>query len=574
MAGDEDCWGVFGDDDDDSSASDDGGARNETALDSANGPSASISAAAKDIALFLTKSFLHDDSSIQLHHRLIHCHDDQDQKKGETEFDANEWQSQISQKLKARGMALSSKTRDHKLERTDTTILFCTSANTDLAGYADALRAVVPGGWALFYHQGSNFDFDACDILDEALWDVENTSDIFSTDDDINVCTKVWAIRKREGLLNSLSCTWKTGSHGTKEGRLYERSVISDTTVGRSAYERSFPHYHSNSMTVHSKRKAIHALQKYGFCVIRDIVPTTDVQEWREAVLSDMDAAIQVLSKDRNVNLLEPGKTGADPVSYRELAMREDLRVDLRYGPSMKRLRHQQRHQQQGDSDNSNNTIRNHPALLEVAQSAMNPKGEHFSGNFGRWNFGGHGPDGTPQPMTVGEIAAVISCRGCADQAIHADTPHLFEHMNCLPPHYINLFFPAVDHTLTTQSGEEGAITMEFNGDTPVGGTAFVAESHKLDVCERLMDDDNRQERLRRITRPSLNMGDALLFDCRVLHFGLANNSSCPTSSNDNANSDENIDGRRPLLYMNLTHSWFSDPKNWDDRERLFPVLD
>ena len=27
---------------------------------------------------------------------------------------------------------------------------------------------------------------------------------------------------------------------------------------------------------------------------------------------------------------------------------------------------------------------------------------------------------------------------------------------------------------------------------------------------------------------------------------------------------------RRPLLYVNFMHTWFHDPKNWDDNERLF----
>ena len=31
-----------------------------------------------------------------------------------------------------------------------------------------------------------------------------------------------------------------------------------------------------------------------------------------------------------------------EPLSYREMAMREDLRVDLRYGPAMESLRHSQ----------------------------------------------------------------------------------------------------------------------------------------------------------------------------------------------------------------------------------------
>ena len=152
-------------------------------------------------------------------------------------------------------------------------------------------------------------------------------------------------------------------------------------------------------------------------------------------------------------------------------------------------------------------------------------------------------------PLKVGEVGAVISLPGAANQAIHADTPHLFEHLD-LPPHYSNLFIPVVDEKSKINVEEE------FTGDTHLGGTAFVLESHKLENCERLMNEENRDERDLFTIRPSLCVGDALIFDCRVLHFGMANMSK--TSQ------------RRPLLYVNLTHTWFVDPKNWEDREKLF----
>ena len=40
--------------------------------------------------------------------------------------------------------------------------------------------------------------------------------------------------------------------------------------------------------------------------------------------------------------------------------------------------------------------------------------------------------------------------------------------------------------------------------------------------------------------------------------------------NNDDA-ADAN-EGRRPMLYVNLSHSWFHDPKNWDDRKGIFDV--
>ena len=63
------------------------------------------------------------------------------------------------------------------------------------------------------------------------------------------------------------------------------------------------------------------------------------------------------------------------------------------------------------------------------------------------------------------------------------------------------------------------------------------------------------EQMLRHLVRPSLQLGDVVLFDCRILHFGLANNSQ---------------DIERPLLYTNMTHAWFLDPKNWNDQQSIF----
>mmetsp|Transcript_8521 Transcript_8521/g.17769 ORF Transcript_8521/g.17769 Transcript_8521/m.17769 type:complete len:105 (+) Transcript_8521:1802-2116(+) len=104
-----------------------------------------------------------------------------------------------------------------------------------------------------------------------------------------------------------------------------------------------------------------------------------------------------------------------------------------------------------------------------------------------------------------------------------------------------------------------------------MGGTALVHGSHKLSVSAMLLSDDgdestvlHRKEVLQLKTiRPSLDVGDVVIFDNRTLHYGLAN-TSCSESAE---NSDT---GRRPLLYLNVTQSWFHDPKNWDNFSKIF----
>jgi ectoine hydroxylase-related dioxygenase (phytanoyl-CoA dioxygenase family) len=66
-----------------------------------------------------------------------------------------------------------------------------------------------------------------------------------------------------------------------------------------------------------------------------------------------------------------------------------------------------------------------------------------------------------------------------------------------------------------------------------------------------------------RLVRPHLNTGDALIFDCRILHFGLSNWSHLKRESG--AEKDWRI-----MMYVNYHQQWFQDPKNWNDAARLF----
>jgi ectoine hydroxylase-related dioxygenase (phytanoyl-CoA dioxygenase family) len=171
----------------------------------------------------------------------------------------------------------------------------------------------------------------------------------------------------------------------------------------------------------------------------------------------------------------------------------------------------------------------------------MNPRASlelDVSGNWGRFNFDSSVP-GTYQDIRVGRLGAIISLPGAAEQALHTDTPHLFEIDSHLPPHYINVFAP------TTDSADG------------VGQTAFVHASHRLNTASRLLSPTSSLEKAWHgaLVRPRLEPGDVLLFDCRILHFGLAN---------------ESASTERPILYTNITLNWFTDPKNWDNKRRIF----
>ena len=328
-----------------------------------------------------------------------------------------------------------------------------------------------------------------------------------------------------------------------------------------------------------TKRRAVQALQKHGYCILGGLLtsPPHDCGcRMGAAVLEDVHAAARILlSQQHPVDLYQPWHTSSsssahhdEPAVYRELSMREDFRMDLRDGPALRRMR--QKECGENAAANQSRTLtaqdhstpeflRGHPDVLEICRRVMNPvvndkqQQQLAVGNMGRYNFGGSGPDGSFQDLRVGPVGGIVSLPGAADQALHADTPHLFEHLECLPAHYINAFTPGCP-------SHDG-----------VGQTAFVHGSHRLDVTARYnqsemaaaagagdMDDTKasaKEELWKLLVRPQLEPGDVLLFDCRILHFGMAN---------------ESKDIERPLLYCNMTMHWFHDPKNWDNERPIF----
>ena len=144
-------------------------------------------------------------------------------------------------------------------------------------------------------------------------------------------------------------------------------------------------------------------------------------------------------------------------------------------------------------------------------------------------------------------LGAVVSLPGSIggpeqqqDQVLHVDTEHLCEHTH-LPPHYLAMFLPALHMTAS-----------ELAGSHTVGQTAFVAGSHRSQVARQIavlgVDEAHRGRwaitggQQYGIIRPHCKAGDVILFDARILHFGIANHSNV----------------ERPLLFVNFARPWFS----------------
>ena len=494
-------------------------------------------------------------------------------------------------------------------------------------------RSIVPGGHAIlilmskhpFPNSKSYETLLVSYGFHPSIWDISNASLLHSMNISVSKMSTVnsnetssindpiqtfniLSLPKRYCLMNQSSCEWKEKRNDWIQ---YEYDILQATTIPLSAQERLYQLQHNLSspmiriLDTSSIQKASNALSKYGFCIIRDLYDTKDIQQWADAACHDLKQAIHILKEKYDINLLYPHCNQHNILSYKELAMREDLRVDIRDGPQIRQLRIDRQHE----------SMQTHPSIIQIVTQTFHPtrisdpKGPQSSlpsstsstssreqplyrGNFGLWNFNGSGPDAPPQPPKAHPFGFVVSMPGCACQAIHADTPHLFENVDTIPPHYMNLFISGRKHLIKSASPknnnnpeeeeeDEFDFDSEWTGNSLIGGTAFICESHRLSKCAMLTtanadsgindssldhlgvttNKEQREEMYKRIIRPSLSGGDALLFDCRILHFGLANRSMCDVT---------NTNGWRPMLYSNLTTSWFTDPKNWDDRQCLF----
>ena len=622
MSDEEDAFAAFGSD---SEQSDDDGENIDVAgASSGSSDSIQLERAADAAVLHITTTFLSQRKSTHLSNRYVAL------------SPSSVGSATFMQRLTSRGVKIVSPDVTSDDAIADAGVLFydnrCAGDDTVRKENERKIRRdLVKGGFLLICllssgEQSRRNDtsevLNACCAFSSLVYDVENAKLIHSRHDGQSECIVI-AVTKRPCPTNSISCPWKdlhaavptNMAHRVGETSLeHEQAIAAKATITRTAEEmRSIRDKKYPGLSDESIRAAVRSMQMYGFVVLNNIFdPETQTQPWGDMTLQDFSKAAEIIKDRDKVDVLNPGRDGMnDPLNYREMAMREDLRVDLRDGPSMHALRVEENKKaykelgldlkidtdedkgpailtssQEGTVDGS---IRFHPSILRIARALFNPHAEEdtsgdntaiklYSGNFGRWNFGGAGPDGTPQPLRVGQVGTVISLPGSGDQAMHADTPHLFEHIDCLPCHYANLFTPG--------KAQEGILDEDgcFTGGTHAAGTSFVYGSHRLSVTAEMTaegapdaekgssifsaasSESNERVMHLRMIRPSLEMGDALIFDTRILHQGLGNTSR---PNNDAADANE---GRRPMLYVNLTHSWFHDPKNWDDRKGIFDV--
>lgn len=421
-----------------------------------------------------------------------------------------------------------------------------------------------PGGLLLFILPSTSNDDHTQSFIDERKWILEATEHRSNY-----LCI---LLRKRAVSINETGAIYWTSN----PSRLpHERSLVHTITTSLTTAEQE-----EQVFTAQTHRKIVETLRTYGICIIANLYSADRLHAHKQAALDDMQSIINTLQQAHDIDLLQVDPVKAEQQkleNYRELSMREARRVDIRstlclssldptahIWPSLPATTASSEGMlpaKEAGTLPASAALSQHPGLLSTLHQVLCPNYPSIesSGNWGRWNFDGTGPE-TPTPIVIGRPGCVMSFPGCVDQTIHADTAHLFDVQ--LPPHYINLFLP-VSSSLDfhTRQGELEGYS--------IGQTAFVIGSHELKVSAEIMAKQNESELLTRLIRPQLQPGDALLFDCRILHFGLANQ-YVSSSGKEEAEQVQNQQQWRPLLYVNYHRDWFEDPKNWDNRRSVF----
>jgi hypothetical protein len=519
---DEDCWDAFGSDDE-----------NDDYKEEADNPSNPHTPNnLTQIAQYLTQLFVRRNSQIRLEQRhvlvwLPHSVN------GEEESAYVSIQSTIRQ----REIKVTTVQSFEQIQKITCYVdaLVCLNLICNSAEIKEVINEVVcPGGTVILPR-------DLFDQHNDLLHSPEHFESVCTLSNPIHlvlVAQQTKAVR-----VHASACPWLPSSHSVKE----EEDRLNHATVCLSNHE-SFNH----CLTTSSIQKAVQSMQQHGYCIIPRLLNQTECLEWGRAVLESVHQAAHILLERDGVDIYHPHSSRSEPQSYKEMSMREDLRMDIRQGPALSRIRHDK-----GDAKHGNQSVvvnaslegyndeiflRGHVGLLEIVRRTMNPRDENlYKGNIGRWNFGGSGSDGSFQDLRLSPVGGIVSLPGAADQALHADTPHLFENIPNLPAHYINIF----------------ASCTEFQDN--VGGTAFVHGSHNLDFTAKYCGDSTYSADNSKVfpflVRPCLTVGDVVLFDCRILHFGLAN-------------ASENTE--RCICYTNTWQNWFHDTKNWDLNRAIF----
>ena len=272
-----------------------------------------------------------------------------------------------------------------------------------------------------------------------------------------------WMVRQRKIIrVHATTCPWlSSSSHSLRLQR--EEEHLQLATVDLSAHEIrvSTTTVPAIMITEPMIQKSVRNIQQYGYCILPKVLAPSPCYAWGRAVLECVHDAAHILKHRDHIDLYNPQSSQADPASYQELSMREDLRLDLRHGPALDKIRQKQQcYHNNTDNENNNDDddvgaertkqkriignksivvssstqqdgtgiefLRGQSSLLEIILRTMNPHNDTddtndnddsnnklklWLGNIGRWNFNGCGNDGSYQNLRLSPVGGIVSLR-------------------------------------------------------------------------------------------------------------------------------------------------------------------
>jgi len=344
--------------------------------------------------------------------------------------------------------------------------------------------------------------------------------------DKLLATSSVSYLRKTSIQINTTAGTTKNNTVSAID-LTAERLRVESAVVYRSANERAA----GSVLSSRSHKAAVMALQTQGLCIIPSYFPQQVITDGGTSAVQDVQNAVRRLESDPINMRLTPSPP--DDADYSEYATR-DTQFVRGHGDKYTLSRGSQMNTY---AQSHGNDLRHNPHLLRVLEDVVLPpelienetkKEKRKAQTMLRRS------SSLLESHEVGAVVAMPGAGRTVDQTIHVDTEHLYEHVH-LPPHYVVMFLPSLN-------------TKEELEDS-VGQTAFVTGSHVSSVARNITKDGKMEAHRIRweldgIVRPHCRAGDVVLFDARILHFGIANASA---------------DVFRPLLFVNYTRPWFSD---------------
>ena len=161
-----------------------------------------------------------------------------------------------------------------------------------------------------------------------------NSNNITATTSTSDCNIIITYFNKNRCEIDTIPCnTWLTSKEYNHSIDI-EKNNVELATIPISAYE-----INSKELSEISINYGVNALNEYGYCIIPNQLNKEKSIQYGETLQKDLSCASKILKENDNINIYNPYESLNDIKSYKELSMREDYRIDIRYGPNINKLR-------------------------------------------------------------------------------------------------------------------------------------------------------------------------------------------------------------------------------------------